>query len=205
MQFRLSIWGTILWTALGFLSGSLMFSYWLGRLVGKDVRTVGDGNPGAANAIKAAGPLIGVTGGVLDFLKGAIPVGAAVGPPWTHGTTSWNWHLVPIAVAPVLGHLFSPWLAGHGGKGIAVTFGVWAGLTGWEVPSVLGGACACGKFLLRLPDAWAVICGFTVSVLFICIRAGFGALLCAAIVNLGLLIFTHRRELRLGRQRGTHH
>ncbi len=195
MQGHPTTWNTLLWTAIGFLSGSLMFSYWLGRLVGKDVRTVGDGNPGAANAIKAAGPAIGLTGGLLDFLKGAVPVGAAVWPGSPQALSAWGWHLMPLAAAPVLGHLFSPWLAGRGGKGIAVTFGVWAGLTAWEVPCVLGAACACAKFLLRLPDAWTVLSGMGVATLFVGLRAGTGPLFGAALLNVAFLVYTHRREL----------
>ncbi|MGB9578541.1 MAG: glycerol-3-phosphate acyltransferase, partial [Halothiobacillaceae bacterium] len=158
---------TAFWLAAGFLSGSLMFSYWLGRLVGKDVRKVGDGNPGAANAIKAAGLTIGLAGGLLDFLKGALPVAFAAGPLSTPETCRWGWLLPVIAMAPVLGHIFSPWLAGRGGKGIAATFGVWAGLTAWQVPCVLGGACAAAKFILRLPDAWVVASAMAGVTLFV--------------------------------------
>ena len=37
----------IVFVIMAFLSGSLMFSYWLGIIVNKDIRDVGDGNPGA--------------------------------------------------------------------------------------------------------------------------------------------------------------
>ena len=40
----------MLMTVVGLVSGSLMFSAWLARLTGADVRRVGDGNPGAVNA-----------------------------------------------------------------------------------------------------------------------------------------------------------
>ncbi|MBC7187359.1 MAG: glycerol-3-phosphate acyltransferase [Calditrichaeota bacterium] len=190
---------TALWTTAGFLSGSLMFSYWLGLLVGKDVRSVGDGNPGAANAIKAAGPAIGLAGGFLDFLKGAVPVALATWPLSAPEASRWGWLLPLIAMAPVLGHIFSPWLAGRGGKGIAVTFGVWTGLTAWQVPCVLGGTCAAAKFLLRLPDAWVVVSAMAATTLFVGLRFGAGPLLAAAMANLALLMFTHRRELRARR------
>lgn len=188
--------GTAFWALAGFFSGSLMFSHWLGLLVGKDVRRVGDGNPGAANAIRAAGPAIGLAGGFLDFLKGAVPVALATWPLSAPDMARWGWLLPVIAMAPVLGHIFSPWLAGRGGKGIAVTFGVWAGLTAWQVPCVLGGACAVVRFLLPLPDAWVVASAMAGTTLFVGLRFGAGPLLAAAMANLALLIFTHRRELR---------
>ena len=192
MQGQPHIWTAVLWTGVGFVSGSLMFSYWLGLLVGKDVRSVGDGNPGAANAIKAAGPLIGLAGGALDFFKGTIPVALAT---WPFTYSAWKVWVIPIAVAPVLGHVFSPWLGGRGGKGIAVTFGIWAGLTAWQVPCVLGGACACAKFLLRLRDAWTVVFGMAVTTLFVGIKYQAFPLLGVAVPNTALIIFTHRREL----------
>ncbi len=191
-----SVWMAALWIGAGFLSGSLLFSYWLGLLAGKDVRTVGDGNPGAANAMKAAGLAIGLTGGALDFLKGALPVAMAT---WAPSCSSWGWWLVPMAVAPVLGHIFSPWLGGKGGKGIATTFGIWAGLTAWQVPCVLGAACACAKFLLRLRDAWTVALGMAAVTLFVVIRYHHLPLVGVAVLNSALIVFTHRRELGLRR------
>ena len=67
-----------LWFMFGFLSGSLPFSYWLGRIaVHDDIRHYGDGNPGAINAFKAGGWKLGILAILLDYLKGAIPVGLA--------------------------------------------------------------------------------------------------------------------------------
>jgi len=115
----------------GFLCGSLMFSYWIGLLLRHDLRNVGDGNPGAANLWKAAGPLYGAAGSVLDFLKGFLPVWLALeyGPVEGYG-----W--IPVALSPVTGHPFTPFLRFRGGKGIALTFGVWSALTGFEISLV---------------------------------------------------------------------
>jgi len=38
-----------------------------------------------------------------------------------------------VAFAPILGHAFSPFLRGRGGKAIAVTFGVWSAVTQFKV------------------------------------------------------------------------
>ena len=44
-----------------FLSGSLPFSVWISRLsLGVDVRSYGDGNPGAANAFRTGNKLVGL-------------------------------------------------------------------------------------------------------------------------------------------------
>ncbi len=135
----------LLLPALGFLSGSLMFSFWLSKLKGKDLRKIGDGNPGAVNAFRATGFWLGSLGLILDFLKGAVPV--AIG--------YWHFHLtgIPLAaliITPVLGHIFSPWLGLRGGKGIATTFGVWSGVTLWQVPCFLGATLIFTRFVLGI-------------------------------------------------------
>ena len=103
----------LFWTAIGFFCGAIPFSVLLARLyAGADISRVGDGNPGAANAWRAGGWRVGALAMALDFLKGAVPVAAA---RFLGGAR--DWELVPIALAPVLGHAFSPFLSGRGGKG----------------------------------------------------------------------------------------
>uniref|UniRef100_A0A7C4GAJ6 Uncharacterized protein n=1 Tax=candidate division WOR-3 bacterium TaxID=2052148 RepID=A0A7C4GAJ6_UNCW3 len=176
--------------AAGFLSGSLMFSSWLARLRGRDLRRTGDGNPGAVNAFKAAGPLIGSAALLLDFLKGALPVAAAF---WLLGVRGWP--LAAVIVAPVLGHAFSPWLRFRGGKALAVTFGVWSGLTLWEAPCLLGGLLLLARFALRLRDAWCVLVAVAGLVVFAVLRLRDPALTAAALATALILLFKHRRNL----------
>lgn len=143
---------SLTWTVIGFVSGSLMFALWFGRWFSKaNIREYGDGNPGAANAWKAGGWKVGFPSGLLDFAKGAVPVGMAV---WVFGIQ--GWYLVPVALAPVLGHAFCPWLGFKGGKGVAVTLGVWTGITLWEGVIILG--LGIGLLYLLLNSAsWSVI------------------------------------------------
>jgi len=120
------------WVLAAFFSGSLMFSYWLGLLAQRDVRQVGDGNPGGINLWKAAGARLGLLGIALDFSKGYVPVLAAMSAGYRSGH-----ELALIAAAPVFGPLFSPFLKFRGGKGIAVTFGVWSALTAFRASLAL--------------------------------------------------------------------
>ncbi|KUJ90454.1 MAG: hypothetical protein XD37_1336 [Thermoanaerobacter thermocopriae] len=50
----------ILLSILEFGCGSLMFSYWMGLMLGKRLEEVRDGNPGAFNLGHAAGFKMGV-------------------------------------------------------------------------------------------------------------------------------------------------
>jgi acyl phosphate:glycerol-3-phosphate acyltransferase len=116
----------VLWTAIGFLLGSIPFSVILGRvLLRKDIREYGDGNPGGTNVGRASGnKLLGALAIAIDMAKGALPVALAC---YVFGVSGWG--LTPVILAPILGHAYSPFLRLRGGKAIAVTFGAWASLT----------------------------------------------------------------------------
>ena len=110
-------------TAAGYLSGSFLSAYylplWLG---GVDVTRGGDRNPGVFNAYVQAGVPLGTAALVCELGKGFWPVWLGVrlfGPD-----SLW---LAVIAAAPVFGHAFPPQRHFHGGKGIAVSFGVLMG------------------------------------------------------------------------------
>jgi glycerol-3-phosphate acyltransferase PlsY len=144
----------LFWFLLAFFSGALPFSQWLARLgLAVDLRQVGDGNPGSANVWRVGGAGWGMAAVLLDFFKGAVPVGLA------HFIfDAGGWTLAAIALAPVLGHAYSPFLKGRGGKALAVTFGVWAGLTLWVVPLALGLLFGLWLTLLTV-EGWAVSAG----------------------------------------------
>ncbi len=152
----------ILWFVLAFLSGSLPFSVWIGRfLLGKDIRSVGDANPGATNVLRAGGKGAAALALLLDFLKGAIPVGIA------HFQLRFTgWPLVLIAILPVLGHAFTPFLGGRGGKAVATTGGIWCGLTIWEGPSVGGILLGLCTYLLGA-NGWAVLTAISGMVIYL--------------------------------------
>ncbi len=114
----------IVLTILGLFLGSLMWSYWLGKLfLKRDIRALGDGNPGAFNLLKTGNIPVAGLGIFLDIGKGVIPAGLAM----TFLPVS-GWEIVPVAVAPVIAHAFSPWMRFKGGKAVAVTGGVHIGL-----------------------------------------------------------------------------
>jgi glycerol-3-phosphate acyltransferase PlsY len=142
----------VAWIIAAFLCGSLPFSVWLGRLTLRtDIRAYGDGNPGAMNVFRAGGRAWGALAIVLDFLKAALPVGVA-----RFGAGLDGWVMALVALAPVAGHAFSPWLRFRGGKALASTFGMWTGLTLWFAPTVLGALFGVWYLLLSV-EGWAVM------------------------------------------------
>ena len=116
----------VVWSIVGFFAGSVPFGLLLALALGKtDVRTAGSGNIGATNVARVVGKKLGVVTLVLDTLKGALPILVV-----THITpTSTEHQLVALHGAIVgfcalLGHCYTPWLRGKGGKGVATGLGV---------------------------------------------------------------------------------
>jgi len=107
-----------IWCAGAFLAGSIPFGLLLMKLAGKgDVRSQGSGNIGATNVMRAGGKGLGIATLALDAAKGFLPVflarQAGLGPE----TLAW------VVLAAVAGHMFTPWLAFKGGKGVATALG----------------------------------------------------------------------------------
>lgn len=124
----------MLFILIGFASGMIPYAAMIARLVlHTDLTTIGDGNPGGTNVWKAGGRGWAIIAILLDGFKAAIPVDLAYFSSQIRG-----WELIPIALAPLLGHIFSPLLRFRGGKGLATTFGIWLGLTLWLGPTVFG-------------------------------------------------------------------
>ena len=120
----MSLWPDIIYITCAFLSGSVPWSWLLGKFRGIDIRDEGSGNTGATNLFRVCGRGAGITGLLLDTLKGALPVLAA-----KHGITGivspvGDWALAVTAIFAVMGHVFSPWLGFRGGKGVATALGV---------------------------------------------------------------------------------
>ncbi len=102
---------------LGYLVGSLSPSVFLGRLFkGVDVRKHGSGNAGTTNAFRVLGVKLGLAVLVADVLKGVLPVLLAkyLSTPLV---------TVLVAFACVIGHNYSLFLRGKGGKGVATGAG----------------------------------------------------------------------------------
>jgi glycerol-3-phosphate acyltransferase PlsY len=182
------------WVALvlvSFVCGSLPFSVWLGKLFLKvDVRKYGDGNPGAANVFRSGNHAIGLLALLLDISKAAAPVGIAY-----HNLEMRGIPMVCIAIAPILGHVFSPFLGFNGGKAIAASLGVWIGLTVWKASSV-GVIGTLVGITLFTSSGWAVMLGLAMILLSILLWLRDPLLLIVWASETLILAWTHRHELR---------
>jgi glycerol-3-phosphate acyltransferase PlsY len=103
---------------LSYLLGSIPTAYIAGRVVkGIDIRRVGDGNVGAANAFREIGPRAGWLVMTADIAKGAL---AAVG---TLILASQTWAFL-AGIAVLVGHILPVYIGFRGGRGEATAAGV---------------------------------------------------------------------------------
>jgi|MTBAKSStandDraft_2_1061841.scaffolds.fasta_scaffold00047_151 glycerol-3-phosphate acyltransferase PlsY len=113
----------LLWMILAYLLGSVPFGLLVAKLFcGVDPREAGSGNTGATNVARLCGAKYGVLALVLDVLKGYLPATLAVSG--NLGATG----ISLVALAAILGHVFSPFLGFKGGKAVATTIGAFLAL-----------------------------------------------------------------------------
>lgn len=128
----------LLYAVMGYISGSILFGYELPRLFrGVDVREMSeDGNPGTYNAFVCGGIFCGIVTLLAELGKGFWPVALCM-----RRLGCGSLPFAAVMAAPVLGHAFSVFHRGTGGKAIAVSFGVLLGLLPGWIPLALLIAC----------------------------------------------------------------
>lgn len=113
--------------ALAYLLGGIPFSLIVGKLFyHTDLRQEGSGNLGATNTFRVLGPVPGGFVLILDAAKGAVAVSAAqlLMAAYSAGRTfPSSWFLLLVTFAVMAGHIYSPYLRFHGGKGVASAAG----------------------------------------------------------------------------------
>lgn len=158
---------TALLSVAAFILAAIPFSLFIGRwFLHDDIRKYGDGNPGAANVIRAGGFKLGLVAVFLDVSKGVpfvLLAHAAFGLP--------ELSLVIVATSAILGHAFSPFLQLHGGKAIAVTFGVLLALPQYHLLLAFI-ACLLLALLIVEVDAWIVVGGASGTLVYAAIAKG---------------------------------
>ncbi|MCS7011268.1 MAG: glycerol-3-phosphate acyltransferase [Anaerolineales bacterium] len=178
----------LFWSLLGFFLGAVPFSLLMGKLVvGRDIRTVGDGNPGGANALRAGGLKAGIPAIFLDIAKGFLPVYLAQ----RAGLSGWS--LLPVLLAPIVGHAFSPFLGFRGGKALAASGGAWLALIGWWVFPIYA-LLALPFTLLQTEDAWSACSGFA-PLLVYAFLTGEPWMVTFAALNAAVVVWKHRQDL----------
>ncbi len=128
---------------LGYFLGSIPTAYIAGRLLkGKDIRQVGDGNMGAANAFRQLGAKAGIGVFFVDAGKGALAILIAQAA---------SLPLVAVlftGVAAVIGHNWPVFIGFRGGQGESTAIGVLVTLI-TQPMLMVGGVAAVAFFITR--------------------------------------------------------
>jgi acyl phosphate:glycerol-3-phosphate acyltransferase len=113
----------LLFILCAFMIGSIPTGLVVARMYGVDIRSVGSGNIGATNVLRCIGKKAGYATFLIDMLKGVIPLLAVdfIAAAYVDGIER---YLPYIGLSAMLGHCFSPFLKGKGGKGVATGFSV---------------------------------------------------------------------------------
>jgi glycerol-3-phosphate acyltransferase PlsY len=171
----------LFYTLLGWICGSVLFARLASHLFHKPdiIIKSKDHNPGTANAFHYGGFWIGCFVLIGDFFKAFLPV-------WLYFYNVktgmvFDWYSGIVCAAPVLGHTFPLWNEGKGGKGIAVSFGafagLWAGLFEIQDLALLIGLFLFFVLIVRIkPDYWLTV---TVYALYLIFCPFFAASACA--------------------------
>jgi glycerol-3-phosphate acyltransferase PlsY len=174
-----------------YVLGSFPTGLLVARARGIDIRAVGSGNIGATNVARAMGKGWAVLVLIVDALKGFFPVWVA-----RHLTGSHAALVVACAgLATIVGHMFTIFLRGHGGKGVATSLGVSLGLS-----PLLGLAClgvyALTYGLTRLSSLGSLLGIWTFPVAAL-IHGGLALEYVAlSVVVAALVTFRHRQNVR---------
>jgi glycerol-3-phosphate acyltransferase PlsY len=176
--------------AIGYLLGSIPTAYIAGRtLRGVDIRQIGDGNMGAANAYRQLGPKIGIMVGIVDAAKGALAVLIAMAADAPQVV------VLLAGAAAVFGHNWPIFLGFRGGRGESTTIGVLLAVL--TIPMlILAAPALAAHFIFRDTTKAAVF--IFVPLPFVCWLMGFSGVLIIYSVALPCLVgFTHLLKTRL--------
>lgn len=124
-----------------YLLGSIPTSYIVVyRYTGRDIRSMGTGNPGAMNVLDSVGLRPAIIVGAIDVLKGM----AAVGVAYIAGAS--DMQAVMAAAVAIIGHDYSVFMRLHGGNGTATAVGTLAFLL--PLPTIIAASFAASAVLV---------------------------------------------------------
>lgn len=187
-----------------YLLGSINFAVIFSKIfIKRDVRELGSGNAGMTNVMRAVGVLPGILTFVFDALKGF--AGCILGKAvfnWLFTQTGNPLYLAQYGVyicglACMLGHVFPIFFRFKGGKGVAISVGVFAVCC---YPAIIIGLVVFGILLSTvkimsissLSATVVVVLGSVVFNLIYPVGAVWPQILCT--VAMGFIVFIKHRE-----------
>ncbi len=174
--------------AAAYVAGSIPFGMLLARAKGIDLRQVGSGNIGATNVARAMGKGWAVAVLAADAAKGFVPV-------WLGRRFGLSPQAVAIAgAAAIVGHMFTLFLRGRGGKGVATSLGVALALS--PIAAAIGfGAYVVVFATTRLSSVGSLLGVWTFALLFVLRERPPVPLVVLALGGAALVTLRHRENI----------
>jgi acyl phosphate:glycerol-3-phosphate acyltransferase len=171
-----------------YVCGSVPTGVWLARRRGVDPRDLGSGNIGATNVARAAGNTAGLLTLIGDVSKGLLPVLLAT----QLGVGAEG--LALVGLAAFAGHLYPCFLGFEGGKGVAISLGIWLGM------APLGMVVSVPIFALtvalsRYVSLGSIVAGAVTPIVLLGLGYPYPIVL-AALVMGGCIAYRHRDNIR---------
>ncbi len=154
--------GAVSVVVAAYIVGTFPTAQIVGSRIGRDPTTEGSGNPGASNVWRLGGRRAGIIVAVVDGLKGALPVLAALavsGRPLAHA--AW--------IAAVAGHVWPIFRRFRGGKGVAT-----AGGGGLAISPLVGLGCAALFLLVVKTGRIAALGSLSIAIAYPIVSAAVG-------------------------------
>lgn len=186
--------GLVLLLIACYLIGSVPVGYLAGRIKGIDVRKHGSGNIGMTNVTRVVGTIPGLVVLAGDVLKGVLAtwLGLRVGGPSV---------ALLGGLAAIIGHNWSVFLGGRGGRGVATSAGVLLTLSPAVALSAVGVWLAT-LLVFRYVSVASMVAGCSVPLFMLVYRQPAGYLPLSLVIA-GLILNQHRpniRRLKEGRE-----
>lgn len=178
----------VFWILISFVSASVPWSLILGYIFSnKDIRTVGDKNPGGTNTLKLSGIKVGLMAIFLDISKSFFPVYFSL----FYGFIGYE--LILICLAAISGSIFSPFLKFNGGKSLAVSCGIWLAISSGIIGPLI---CLMMAFshLIQKTHIWTILFGWLGILIWVLIFSFELEYVIIFFINFILVMYKHRKE-----------
>lgn len=171
---------------LAYLIGSVPFGIVVARLFRlPDPRTVGSGNIGATNVLRAGSKTAALATVLLDGAKGTLAVIAAKNYAGADAAQI-------AALTAFLGHIYPIWLRFRGGKGVATLLGCLIGLS--PIVGIMAlAAWLFTYFVFRYSSLSAIMAALVTPP--VAALIGFADMFALLIVMAAILIWRHRENI----------
>lgn len=178
----------LFWILISFVSASVPWSLILGYIFSnKDIRTVGDKNPGGTNTLKLSGIKVGLMAIFLDISKSFFPVYFSL----FYGFVGYE--LILICLAAISGSIFSPFLKFNGGKSLSVSCGIWLAISSGIIGPLI---CLMMAFShsVQKTHIWTILFGWLGILIWVLIFSFELEYVIIFFINFILVMYKHRKE-----------